>query len=418
MNRRLSRVLVVGLVLTGCADCLAQAGRYRWEEVPTFISSGIRAGYALNNHGRVVGFQSAEAIVNPPVISYISAGFSWEPGDLRKMLPVGDHLASTAIGISDSGIVVGYASPVAGQSRAAVLSDVATPLLIPTLGGTNNFAYSVNDAGVVVGSSGTSGGTTHAFRWDAANGVSDLGTLGGTQSNAEAINSAGTIVGKSTLASGSNRAFLYPAGGPMTDLNAYLPGGSPWVFLLGVDVNESGRVAGNGTMGGASRGFTFDPGDPQSVRELAPLAGHAKTQAVAMNNLGWCAGTSTLVFDRLESVRAAIWKDGGAIDISSRVVNLIVGYYDSAVDINDAGQVLVIGPPAGASYGMNSIHRLTPLCDADFNGDGFMNGADFDAFEPACEAGDLSADFDGNGFVNGDDFDGFARAFEFATGCP
>ncbi len=400
------------------APAFAQAGRYRWDEVPLFLSSGIRTGYALNNSGRMVGFQTGQIVSNPPVLTFISAGFSWEVGDLRKMQAVGPGLACTALAISDSGIVVGYASPVAGQSRAAILSDVAAPVLIPTLGGTSSFAHAVNDAGVVVGNSATSGGTTHAFRWDAAGGAVDLGTLGGTQSYAEAINSAGVIVGKSTIASGVNHAFMRPPAGPMTDLNSYLPAGGPWVFGLGVDVNEAGLVAGNGTLNGVARGFTFDPSDAMSVREFQPLPGETTTQVNRINNLGWGAGTSTLVVGRLEQFRAAIWKDGVAIDISKRVVNLPVDVYDSAVDINDSGQVLVSGPPSGASSGQNSIHRLTPLCDADFNADGFMNGVDFDEFIEAFIAGDAAADFDENTFVNGVDFDGFVEAFVYATGCP
>jgi hapalindole H/12-epi-hapalindole U/12-epi-fischerindole U synthase len=54
-------------------------------------------------------------------------------------------------------------------------------------------------------------------------------------------------------------------------------------------------------------------------------------------------------------------------------------------------------------------------CDADFDGSGFVDTDDFDAFVGAFEAGDESADFDGSGFVDTDDFDAFVRAFE--KGC-
>ncbi|MCC6971002.1 MAG: EF-hand domain-containing protein [Phycisphaerales bacterium] len=52
---------------------------------------------------------------------------------------------------------------------------------------------------------------------------------------------------------------------------------------------------------------------------------------------------------------------------------------------------------------------------ADVNGDGFLNGDDFDQFSEAFETGDPSGDFNRDGFVNGDDYDGFAEAFE--AGC-
>jgi len=54
-------------------------------------------------------------------------------------------------------------------------------------------------------------------------------------------------------------------------------------------------------------------------------------------------------------------------------------------------------------------------CPSDFDLDTFVNGADFDAFALAFEAGDNTADFNRNGFVNGEDFDGFVIAFE--AGC-
>ncbi len=49
---------------------------------------------------------------------------------------------------------------------------------------------------------------------------------------------------------------------------------------------------------------------------------------------------------------------------------------------------------------------------ADFNGDGFITGDDFDAYTQAFVDGDAAADFNGDCFVTGDDFDAFVAAFE------
>ena len=62
---------------------------------------------------------------------------------------------------------------------------------------------------------------------------------------------------------------------------------------------------------------------------------------------------------------------------------------------------------------------MTPACLADFNGDGFVDGFDYDEFV-ACFEGDpcppgKSADFNGDGFADGFDYDDFVTAFE--TGC-
>lgn len=64
---------------------------------------------------------------------------------------------------------------------------------------------------------------------------------------------------------------------------------------------------------------------------------------------------------------------------------------------------------------LNSLPPPPPLCLADFNGDDFVNGDDFDAYVLAFELGDIAADIDRNGFVNGDDFDAYVDAF--VAGC-
>jgi hypothetical protein len=56
------------------------------------------------------------------------------------------------------------------------------------------------------------------------------------------------------------------------------------------------------------------------------------------------------------------------------------------------------------------------LCGADFNGDGFLDFFDYDAFVTAFETGGgLEADFNGDGFVDFFDYDDFVAAFE--AGC-
>jgi len=54
-------------------------------------------------------------------------------------------------------------------------------------------------------------------------------------------------------------------------------------------------------------------------------------------------------------------------------------------------------------------------CPADYNGDGFANGDDYDAFVNDFELGNSKADYNGDGFVTGDDFDAFVDAF--VAGC-
>ncbi|MFO0835132.1 MAG: hypothetical protein U0638_09190 [Phycisphaerales bacterium] len=54
-------------------------------------------------------------------------------------------------------------------------------------------------------------------------------------------------------------------------------------------------------------------------------------------------------------------------------------------------------------------------CLADFDGDGFVNGNDYDLFAELFDAADDGSDLNGDGFVNGNDYDLFATHFD--TGC-
>ena len=54
-------------------------------------------------------------------------------------------------------------------------------------------------------------------------------------------------------------------------------------------------------------------------------------------------------------------------------------------------------------------------CPADIDGNGFVNGDDFDAFVLEFELGTPAADFNNDCFTNGQDFDEFTARFEL--GC-
>jgi hypothetical protein len=61
----------------------------------------------------------------------------------------------------------------------------------------------------------------------------------------------------------------------------------------------------------------------------------------------------------------------------------------------------------------HSVESL--VCPADYDGDGFVTGLDYDLFVQAFEAGETTADFDEDGFITGQDFDLYVAAYE--EGC-
>ncbi len=93
-----------------------------------------------------------------------------------------------------------------------------------------------------------------------------------------------------------------------------------------------------------------------------------------------------------------------------------VSYSIVAVGAADVGLYdCVVSNACGGVVSTAAMLTIGDCCLADFDGNGFLNGLDFDLFVAAFESGDLSADFDGNDFVNGVDFDLYVAAFE--AGC-
>jgi len=71
--------------------------------------------------------------------------------------------------------------------------------------------------------------------------------------------------------------------------------------------------------------------------------------------------------------------------------------------------------PVEAALDAFSIGTVQCTCPADFNGDGFVTGDDFDEFIALFESGDIGADVNEDGFVTGEDFDHYAESF--TAGC-
>ncbi|MFO0833773.1 MAG: hypothetical protein U0638_02290 [Phycisphaerales bacterium] len=152
--------------------------------------------------------------------------------------------------------------------------------------------------------------------------------------------------------------------------------------------------------------------------------------AVPLNTLGCVEGG--LVIEQQPADTFGV--PGDDIDFSVRVNNLgdtsdpVFHWFHEGVEIattlDDTLEVLNITyADAGAYYVMvtnecgtviSTVGRLEmpPQCWADIDGDGFVNGDDYDFFADAFDVGDAKADFNADGFVNGDDYDGFAEHFE------
>jgi hypothetical protein len=87
-------------------------------------------------------------------------------------------------------------------------------------------------------------------------------------------------------------------------------------------------------------------------------------------------------------------------------------------DCNGNGVADSVDIATGASLDTDSDgipNECEERCPADYNGDGFVDGIDYDNFNNDFEAGNAAADINGDGFVDGIDYDQFNNAFE--RGC-
>src|SRR5262245_29905602 len=143
--------------------------------------------HATNNPGEVVG-EAYDAN------GHLRA-FRWRNGDMIDLGMLGDPdtgSPAVATDINAVGQVVGWSIFHAFRWQDGVMTDLDPD-------GNEAFALGINDSGQVVGYMLTIGGEFHAFLWH--DGVmTDLGTLGGVESSAFDINASGQVVGYSQTA--------------------------------------------------------------------------------------------------------------------------------------------------------------------------------------------------------------------------
>ncbi|MCC7408213.1 MAG: DUF3466 family protein [Phycisphaeraceae bacterium] len=171
------------------------------------------------------------------------------------------------------------------SARAAITTRYVLHVL-PTLGGSNAYAYAINNLGQVVGEAQRPDGLFHAVLWSNQGLIRDLGDLGYNRSAAYGINELGQVVGRSFLTERDPHAFIWTAGAGMKDL---------------------------GTLGGTS------------------------SLAVSINNLGVMVGQADVLLpDWSTQFRAAQWSstNSGPVSLSS-----LGGKYSHGASINDTRQV-------------------------------------------------------------------------------
>ena len=309
LNTLLSMVLLTALLtLAAKAEPL-----YRMTLLPQDFNAA-----ALDGRGRVVGSaQGGLAVWSPASTSYFGA-----------LLPGAEALAT-----NDSGTVVGLA----GASAFIFANGGFATIGAPALG---TWATAVNDAGQVAGFDTEGLGRSSAFLYqDGA--FTPLGTLGGEVSIANAINAAGHVAGFASLASDGGD---WPD--PVRHATIYRDGRQHDLGTLGGrvseanDINDAGFAAGWSELadGFGERPFLFAPGDNRLI-DLGSLGG-VFGRANALNDAGTVVGLSDIGGPGGVDYHAFVYGAGGMLDLNLLVAALGDWQLMTALDVNDAGQIL------------------------------------------------------------------------------
>ena len=205
---------------------------------------------AINNSGEVAGSNSG---------AFVALN-----GNVEDLALPSSMNWSAAYGINDAGTVVGDGRLDNGTFRGLIWNTDGSVTTLGTLGGSSSQAMGVNNSGEVVGFASLASGYQHAFALIGGS-MLDLGTLGGS-SYAYRVNDSGEVVGYSYLAGGDQHAFLY-YDGTMLDLNSLLPDDSGWVVEEAFGINDSGQITGMGLYDGQWNAFlmTDPPAGPDVI---------------------------------------------------------------------------------------------------------------------------------------------------------
>jgi hypothetical protein len=317
---------------------------------------------AMNRSGIAVGFNATQSLYDRS-----AARWDMNTGQSTALDPLSPApgLDSWALAVSENGIVAGMSyRPAAGNNttnrpvRWSAGSTTPTELNLvgePTTGIKWGEALGVNNSGTVVGYSATGVGTTLApVRWEGQSQTpTQLGTLGFDTPDrlngvAYAINNAGTAIGSvmrpyvdpSNVTKYGQLAVRWDANSTAAvALQTFAADANGRIEARPVAINASGDIAGVAYDAGQARPVVWHAGTT-TMTELPRFSTLAGT-ASSLNDLGVVAGSVTV---STGVTHAAIWtNDHTVIDLNS-VINPASGWtLSTAVDVDETGWVAGVG---------------------------------------------------------------------------
>jgi probable HAF family extracellular repeat protein len=318
----------------------------------------------LNATGQVVGQTDAQfAFLFTPSTPNGTAGSSVHLP--LPQLPTGPGTGG-ATAINANGDVVGFAETVVASGATVTRAvfwaagtgtfvDLGTLIPDPQVPGAflgNSKALGINDSGVVVGSSDTTFGVSHAFLFDpATRAMTDLGSLVPATSSvpdpsvANGINNLSDVVGDATALDTSGaavtRAFLFPAGSSsMQDLGTLLldASGTMQGNSSAAAINDARTIVGSSDTGTFGQQVDTTPSIFSALGrppvEIVPSIGKATGISPAGDIVGQLGASSPTAFQFNSA--------SGTVDLTTKFAAPGTGTITQAFGINSTGQIAAI----------------------------------------------------------------------------
>jgi len=351
---RISTVLICAAVFM--MPCPAQErnqhpSRYTITDLGT-LGGTFGTALGVNNSGSVVGFANLPGDTE-------SHAFLWRKG-IKSDLGTFGGPNSQANFINERGEVVGWAETSSpgpfGEEFFPFLWQDGLMIPLPTLGGNNGFANGINSRGQVGGGAeNTTPDSTcptppaplelRPVIWEKGEIQQELPTIGDDPDGfVQAINDNGQAIGQTFDCTSAYHAVLWNKGTP-TDLGT--PGG---LLLIPLGINNRGQIVGFelSSDGTVLLAFLWQNG---VATELGTLPPDVFSLAIGINDKGQIVGDSC---DMDFSCRAFLWEDGTMTDLNGLVHDPNAPFLENGNSINSRGQIAgkttVQGTPLADAY--------------------------------------------------------------------